>query len=787
MKRFSKWLLLFSILMFVFVALVACGETQKTTKPTKTNSYKDSEIYQVYLAYAENGGTLSYDEWYASIKGEKGDKGDKGDDGLTPYIGDNGNWWIGEEDTGTKAGSGSGKDVFFTGKCGEKTTWTMYVDGSLSISGTGRVTSTPWDRFSDLIYKTTIKKGIENIPNNAFSQCVNIIEIIISDSVTSIGNSAFSGCSSLTSVTIPDSVTSIGYEAFRGCSSLTSITLGNSVTSIESSAFTNCSRLTSVYYTGDIASWCGITFGNEYSNPLYYAAILYINNELIKDIVIPDTITEIKKYAFYGWNGTSITIPDSVTSIGNSAFNNCSILTSVYYTGDIASWCGITFSGSTSNPLYYAHNLYIDNELIKDIVIPDTVTELKAYAFTGWNGTSITIPDSVTSIGYGVFPGCSSLQSITIPFVGNRAGITSGDTDQYPFGYIFGTSSYTGGTATGQSYYDSSTSSTTYTTYYIPSTLKSVTVTGGYIPYGAFSNCSSLTSITIPTSVTSIGRSAFSGCISLTSITIPDSVTSIEYSAFAGCISLTSITIPDSVTSIGERAFSGCTATIAWGKNPAITTIGTYAFSGYNGPSITIPDSVTSIGRSAFSGCSKLTSITIPDSVTSIGDSAFSGCYHLVEVYNKSSLNIEKGYKDYGYVGYYAKAIYTEEYTSKLSTDSNGYVIYTDGEEKSLIMYTGEETELTLPEGITEINQYAFYNGSSGIASITSIPDSVTSITIPASVTSIGEYAFSWCISLTSITFQGTKAQWNAISKGRDWNSITGRYTVHCTDGDIEK
>ena len=306
----------------------------------------------------------------------------------------------------------------------------------------------------------------------------------------------------------------------------------------------------------------------------------------------------------------------------------------------------------------------------------------------------------------------------------------------------------------------------------------------------------SSTTVYIPSSyvgatVTRIKAEAFKDDTTITEIVIPDSVTSIWDSAFSGCSSLTSVTIGDSVTSIGDSAFYNCpieTATIpaiacSYVKNSNLKTV--------------VITSGKSIGNSAFSWCSNLTSITIPDSVTSIRDHAFYGCYRLVEVYNKSSLNITKGSEENGYVGYYAKAIYTEEYTSKLSTDSNGYLIYPDGENKILIGYTGEETELTLPEGITKINQGAFY-GNNKITSIT-IPDSVTSIggsafdncssltsvTIGNSVTSIGSNAFSSCSRLTSITFQGTKAQWRAIRKGRDWNLYTIWYTVHCTDGDI--
>ena len=470
--------------------------------------------------------------------------------------------------------------------------------GLTSITIPNSVTEIENSAFSGCTGLTsiTIPNSVTEIENSAFSGCTGLTSITIPNSVTSIEYGAFEGCTGLTSITIPNSVTSIGDWAFSGCTGLTSVTIGNSVTSIGEAAFFDCTGLTSITIPNSVTSIGDGAFGNVL-NIVYYGTATGSPwgarsiNGYVDGYLVYEDATQTKLLACFTTATGEITIPNSVTSIEEGAFSGCTGLKKVNYTGDVKGWVSISMK---SNPICYSKNLYLNDVLLTDLVLPEGITTMSdAFAYDTCL-TSVTIPNSVTEIGWSAFEDCTGLTSITIP--------------------------------------------------------NSVTSIGE----AAFSGCTGLTSVTIGNSVTSIREEAFRGCTGLTSITIPNSVTSIEYGAFSGCTGLTSIVVENGNKVYDSR--SNCNAIIETATNTliqgckttiipnSVTSIGSGAFSGCTGlTSVIIPNSVTSIEEGAFSGCTGLTSITIPNSVTSIGWAAFSGCTGLTSVLigNNSELSMD--------------------------------------------------------------------------------------------------------------------------------------------------
>ena len=646
--------------------------------------------------------------------------------------------------------------------------------------------------YGDLYY-TVSDAGAVSI----YSCSQSVTEVVIpaeidGKPVLTIESNAFKHCDSLTSVTIPDGVTKIGSSAFYDCDALESVTIPASVAIVGDHAFYLCPSLKSVYIES-IESWMEISFLNSLANPLYNKADLYLNGELVTDLIIPDGVKSVNYDAFSGCNSiSSVTIPDSVTSIGSYAFYTCDSLESVtigngvtsigilafshckslesvtlgrsvtsvgdntfdgsyniksVYVDSLETWCNITF-GESEQHLISGADLYVNGELLNELVIPEgvtgycdkfkgctSITSIKIpeswtsvgdYEFSDFcNLTSITIPDSVTSIGSYAFYNCHSLASITIP--------------------------------------------------------DSVTSIGSY----AFCNCKSLTNITIPASVTSISDGEFYNCKSLTNITIPASVTSIGEHAFNGCSSLTSITIPETVAHVGCAAFGNCYGLIEVNWNAKNITLcdnwnhdGLYYTLFYDASSqdeaemdVVFGDAVESIPHSIFCSNSRVKSVSIGKSVKTIGGAAFRNCDNLTKIYWNAASASFMGTEPFYHAGSSGDGIdVVFGDTVKTIPDKLFYVDDEYYENKSGSDYSPKIRSVKMGNSVTYIGEYAFYDCSNMKGEL--LPDSVTSIgqyafyncdslksiTIPETVKFIGDFAFSGCGGLQKINWNAKNA-----------------------------
>lgn len=442
-------------------------------------------------------------------------------------------------------------------------------------------------------------KPVKGIAASAFELDAVLTEVYLPESIEYMENFAFYGCKNLKSVKMENGLKTIGNEAFKQCTALRQIEISSSLQSIGKQAFKYCNSLNNVYIR-DLAAWCRIYFepdNNEAtSNPLHYAAALYLNNEQIINLCIPDGVTYIADYAFAEFKTVNtVEIGDQVKTIGSHAFSSCVYLRSV------------TIGNSVTSIGDEAFTTCIE---LNSVTLPNSLRTIGAHAFHSTALTNVTIPDGVTSIGEKAFTACHKLRTVTM---------TNSVTE-------IGDSAFS-----------------------LCDAMRSITLSDNVTSIGesVFQNCSSLTEITLPAGVKSIGPYAFSGCSSLTSVTIPDNVIYINQSAFEYCSSLTSVTIPDSVTNIGNSVFLGCSLLKSVTIPDSVTKIGDSVF-GYCSSltSITIPDSVTEISYSAFKSCSSLKSVTIPDSVTRITYSAFEGCSALTEAYFENP----NGWYSNGYV-----------------------------------------------------------------------------------------------------------------------------------------
>ena len=453
---------------------------------------------------------------------------------------------------------------------------------------------------------------------------------------------------------------------------------GIPVTSINGSAFMYYSYMSSVSIPESVTSIGANPFRGCGKLTIIDVSPDHPVFEVIDGVLIDKTEKRLICYP-RGLNSSEYAIPDGITVIGNSAFAGCESLMSVFIPESVTYIDNLAFSDCTS--------LY-------SVSIPESVSSISTAAFGGCASlTSIYIPESVTDISGNPFTNCSSLTEIKVspdnPAFEVRDGVLFDNAGKrlvcYPCSS--GASSYT-----------------------IPDGI-------ACIGTSAFMGCKSLTSVSIPDSVTSIGNNAFSGCESLTSVTIPDSVTSINNHAFNSCKSLTSVSIPGSVTHIGDYAFAYCKSITSFSIPDSVTHIGDNAFAScVSLASVTIPEGVSHIGNQAFDYCKALTSVTIPGSVTYIGVNPFTSCERLAVI-----------------------AVSPE---NPIFAFVDGVLI--DKTEKKLICYpcAFSASAYTIPEDIICIGNHAFYRCKS-----------LVTVSLPDGMTEIDDYAFKSCKSLASVNF----------------------------------
>ena len=780
-----------------------------------------------------------------------------------------------------------------------------YFTGLTSITLPSSVTSIRIRAFRGCTNLATVTfaegSQLTSIGDGAFLDCSALTSINIPAKVTSIGNFAFQGCTCLASVAIPAGVTGIGYYAFYGCTGLTSISIPASVTSIGDYAFSNCSILADVYVnrsTPPSASdaFYGLTLSNITLHVPYGASANYSSSpwssfkaieenpggscgddltweynpythtltitgtgattsyeratdvpwvdfrEEITSVVLPDGITSIEQYAFYGCsNLTSINIPEGITRLGSFAFQNCSSLTSVIIPTSVTkiyvqtfvnctALVSVSFAAGSHLTTIYSGGAFSGCSSLTSINLPNTITAIESSTFKNCTSlTSITIPSSVQSIKYDAFRGCTALTSVDIP-----VGVTS-----------IGTSAFKGCTnlanvtvhwdtplTVPNSTFDNIASNAnlhvpdgTYAAYaatapwnafniidpyggkcgddltweFNPST-GALTITGtgempnynqNDVPWKDYR--SDITSVSLPDGLESIGQSAFYQCTALTSITIPSSVTSIHYMAFSQCTGLTSIHIPANVESILFYAFYGCSGLTSMTVDPLnthfdsrndcnaiIETSTNKLIAGCRNTSI--PNTVTTIGTGAFAEQNNITTFTIPSSVTNIESGAFYGCTNLTDLYvlwaDPSSLTISSPFGGITLANVTLHVPYGASANYSSAPWSSFGTIEENPGGSCGDNLTWEYHPFTHVLTITGTGAMANYVWNA-TAPWYGYKSNITSVSLPDGLESIGNYAFYQCTALTSITIPS-----NVTSIGNSaFNECTGLESVTIPDG----
>ena len=547
---------------------------------------------------------------------------------------------------------------------------------TVTLNGVEALNSSDVFEYCYKLKSFTADNSLKTIGNYAFHGDKLLETANIGTGVTSIGSYAFDGCNALQSITIPDGVTTIPDYAFRDCSSLETVSVGSGVNSISGTAFVNTTSLSEINVSENnsvYASMSGVLY-----NKAKTEIILSPKNKE-GEIIIPDTVTTIKDYAFQNSpNLTSVVIGKNVETVGAYAFSGCPNLESV------------TFKNNSEISKTIGEYAFADCTKLSSIDFGNAVKSIGNYAFKRTAFTELVFPDSLETIGDYAFT----------PYLYNDYG----------------------------NVYQSQLLSVTF-----GSNLKSI---GNY----AFVYNNKLTELVITgNKLTNIGSYAFRDCDALTSVEISGNKTIFKSGAFYQCDNLETVTLSGVEALNSNDVFEYCYKLKTFTADNRLKTIGNYAFHGDKLlETANIGTGVTSIGYAAFSGCNALKSIAIPDGVTTLSDSSFDSCKAL------ATLSLGSGVKTISTTAFVnanaLENITVSEANENFKSVDN--VLYSkDG--KTLVLFKkGMTGEYTIPSGVETIAPYAFQNCK------------LSKVTIPGSVKTVSEYAFQNCPNLAEVVFE---------------------------------
>ena len=564
----------------------------------------------------------------------------------------------------------------------------------------------PFDGCSNL-KEIEFEEGITQIPTGIFGN-TGLENVKMPDTVTSIGERSFADCTNLQEVKISDTVTSIGVESFTDCANLEKVNLSKNLKSIGNRAFAKCIKIEKINLpksltevdTYGINWWypfdgCSNLKEIEFEEGITQIPTGIFGNTGLENVKMPDTVTSIGERSFADCtNLQEVKISDTVTSIGVESFTDCANLEKVNLSKNLKSIGNRAFAKCIK---------------IEKINLPKSLTEVDTYGINWWypfdgcsNLKEIEFEEGITQIPTGIF-GNTGLENVKMPdtvtSIGERSFADCTKLEKIIFSE------------------------------------KIETINGR-----AFAGCTSLKSISLPDSITSMGTEIFEGCTSLSSVKLPNKCVNITSSTFEGCTSLTEITLPDTVTTIQDHAFKNCTAlkTINWSKS--ITDIQSYAFENCDAlAKLAIPNTVTNIGTGAFYDCGGLTDIAVPNSVKSLGSRAFENCDALAKV------SISDSVTSMG-----EKVFYDCDALTDVKLGTGITQIPTSCFEHCDVL-----PSVVLPYRVSKVGDNAFKNCVA-----------LTEITIPRATTSISSSVFSYPAKMTVYGISGTYAETFANQQG---------------------